>query len=117
MDEAERCHRIAYIAYGQLLTSGTVPAVVAKSGLVTWSAEGPEGNGIGDAARALRGAPGVEMVASFGTALHVSGTDPDALEAATAPWRERGGLVWRRIEPTLEDVFIHLMGSSKDNFA
>jgi len=57
------------------------------------------------------------MVASFGTALHVSGTDPDALEAATAPWRERGGLVWRRIEPTLEDVFIHLMGSSKDNFA
>jgi ABC-2 type transport system ATP-binding protein len=117
MDEAERCHRIAYIAYGQLLTSGTVPAVVARSGLVTWSAEGPEGNGIGDAARALRGTPGVEMVASFGTALHVSGTDPDALEAATAPWRERGGLVWRRIEPTLEDVFIHLMGSSKDNFA
>ena len=114
MDEAERCHRIAYIAYGRLLTTGTVPAVVAGSGLVTWSAEGED---IGDVARALVTKPGVEMVAPFGTVLHVSGTDPDALEAATAPWRERGGLVWRRIEPTLEDVFIHLMGSSKDNFA
>ena len=113
MDEAERCHRIAYIAYGQLLTSGTVPAVVAGSGLVTWAAEGGD---IGPAARALRGTPGVEMVAPFGTVLHVSGTDPDALEAAIAPWRERAGLVWRRIEPTLEDVFIHLMGRTKDNF-
>ena len=113
MDEAERCHRIAYIAYGQLLTSGTVPAVVAGSGLVTWSAEGED---IGDVARALVTKPGVEMVAPFGTVLHVSGTDPDALEAAIAPWRERGGLVWRRIEPTLEDVFIHLMGRTKDNF-
>jgi ABC-2 type transport system ATP-binding protein len=113
MDEAERCHRIAYIAYGRLLTSGTVPAVVAESGLVTWSAEGED---IGDVARALVTKPGVEMVAPFGTVLHVSGTDPDALEAAIAPWRERGGLVWRRIEPTLEDVFIHLMGRTKDNF-
>ena len=81
------------------------------------AAEGAEGNGLGDAARALRGAPGVEMVASFGAALHVSGIDPDALEAAIAPWREKGEAVWRRIEPTLEDVFIHLMGESKDNFA
>ena len=113
MDEAERCHRIAYIAYGRLLTSGTVPAVVAESGLVTWSTEGED---IGDVARALVTKPGVEMVAPFGTVLHVSGTDPDALEAAIAPWRERGGLVWRRIEPTLEDVFIHLMGRTKDNF-
>jgi ABC-2 type transport system ATP-binding protein len=113
MDEAERCHRIAYIAYGRLLTSGTVPAVVAGSGLVTWSAEGED---IGDVARALVTKPGVEMVAPFGTVLHVSGTDPDALEAAIAPWRERGGAVWHRIEPTLEDVFIHLMGRTKDNF-
>ena len=113
MDEAERCHRIAYIAYGRLLTSGTVPAVVAGSGLVTWAAEGGD---IGPAARELPGTPGVEMVAPFGTVLHVSGTNPDALEAAIAPWRERAGLVWRRIEPTLEDVFIHLMGRTKDNF-
>ena len=88
--------------------------MIAGSGLVTWSAKGDD---IGPAARELRDTPGVEMVAPFGNVLHVSGTDPDALEAAIAPWRERGGLVWRRIEPTLEDVFIHLMGRTKDNFA
>jgi ABC-2 type transport system ATP-binding protein len=120
MDEAERCHRIAYIAYGKLLTTGTVPEVVARSGLVTWSAQGRD-EPIGAAARALPGLPGVELVARFGAVLHVSGTDGAALEAAIAPWREQGreraGLAWSRIEPTLEDVFIHLMGGSKDNFA
>ena len=28
MDEAERCHRIAYLAYGRLLTQGTVEEVI-----------------------------------------------------------------------------------------
>ena len=36
MDEAERCHRIAYLAYGHLLARGTVAEVVAASGLSTW---------------------------------------------------------------------------------
>jgi ABC-2 type transport system ATP-binding protein len=33
MDEAERCHEIAYIAYGHLLVHGTVPEVIAQSHL------------------------------------------------------------------------------------
>ena len=114
MDEAERCHRIAYISYGRLLAEGTIREVVAESALVTWQAEGPR---IDAAGAALRGRPGVEMVAPFGTALHVSGTDRAALEAAILPWRDREGLVWREISPSLEDVFIHLMSSSRDNFA
>ncbi len=72
MDEAERCHRIAYISYGRLLTEGTITEVLAQSGLVTWRAEG---QGVDGVARALRGQPGVEMVAPFGSTLHVSGTD------------------------------------------
>jgi ABC-2 type transport system ATP-binding protein len=59
----------------------------------------------------------VDMLAPFGASLHVSGADAGALEAAIAPWRGRPGLAWRRIEPTLEDVFIHLMARAKDNFA
>jgi ABC-2 type transport system ATP-binding protein len=114
MDEAERCHRIAYIAYGKLLTKGTVREVIAGSGLTTWVAEGEETAAV---ARDLQGKPGVEMVAPFGTVLHVSGTDARALDAAVAPWRDRPGLSWHRTEPTLEDVFIHLMGRSKDNFS
>ena len=58
------------------------------------------------------------MLAPFGSALHVSGTDAAALERAIAPWRGgRDGIAWTRIEPTLEDVFIHLMAGAKDNFA
>src|SRR3954454_25405570 len=40
MDEAERCHEIAYIAYGELLAHGTVEAVIAQSHLVTYTVSG-----------------------------------------------------------------------------
>ena len=56
------------------------------------------------------------MVAPFGSALHVSGTDAAALEAAIAPDRGTAGLAWTRGEPSLEDVFIHLMARARDNF-
>jgi ABC-2 type transport system ATP-binding protein len=56
------------------------------------------------------------MVAPFGTSLHVSGRDVAALEASIAPWREKSGLHWQSSHPSLEDVFIELMGRSKDNF-
>jgi ABC-2 type transport system ATP-binding protein len=113
MDEAERCHRIAYIAYGRLLTEGTIDEVVAGSRLVTWQAEG---EGASALATTLLGRPGVEMVAPFGATLHVSGTDAAALETAIAPWREHEGVAWYPIPPTLEDVFIHLMRRAPDNF-
>ena len=120
MDEAERCHRLAYIAYGRLLTQGTALEVVQNSGLATWSVTG---DGITALAKELRGLPGVGMVVPFGVSLHVSGTDPQRLEQAIAPWRDpagpwrgRGELDWRRADPGLEDAFIHLMQQAQDNF-
>src|SRR5205085_8458368 len=44
MDEAERCHEIAYIAYGHLLVHGTVEEVIAKSALTTYSVTGEDLN-------------------------------------------------------------------------
>jgi ABC-2 type transport system ATP-binding protein len=113
MDEAERCHRLAYIAYGRLLSQGTAPEVVHSSGLATWSVTG---DGIADLAKALRGLSGVDMVVPFGVALHVSGTDPQRLEQAIAPWRDRPVFDWQRVAPGLEDAFIHLMQQARDNF-
>ena len=64
----------------------------------------------------LTGKPGIDMVAPFGTSLHVSGRDTAALEAAIAPYRKRKNLDWKALEPSLEDVFIDLMSKAKDNF-
>ena len=110
MDEAERCHDIAYIAYGRLIARGTAEEVIAASKLITLRAEGP---GADRLAPRLMQQPGVEMAAPFGLALHVSGVDRRALEAAVEPFR-KPPLRWSETEPTLEDVFIHLMSRQED---
>ena len=106
MDEAERCHALAYIAYGKLLAHGTAREVIERAGLATWSIEGDD---LMELALELRRLPGVEMVVPFGNALHVSGTDARALEGALAPLMARDDLAVREVAPGLEDVFIHLM--------
>ncbi|MCF3650304.1 ABC transporter ATP-binding protein [Synoicihabitans lomoniglobus] len=113
MDEAERCHRLAYLAYGRLMTQGTVDEVIAEAGLSTWEITGP---GLHDLVGRLRDLPGVEQVVPFGTALHVSGHDAAKLEAALNPLR-RDGQRWRQVPASLEDVFICLMDHSRDNFS
>jgi ABC-2 type transport system ATP-binding protein len=113
MDEAERCHEIAYIAYGNLLTHGTVEEVIAKSALSTYTVTGDDLHVLQDK---LAGKPGIDMVAPFGNSLHVSGRDREVLEATIAPWREDRRFHWQQSEPSLEDVFIELMTRSKDNF-
>jgi len=113
MDEAERCHEIAYIAYGNLLTHGTVENVIAKSALSTYAVTGDDLHLLQDE---LAGRPGIDMVAPFGNSLHVSGRDRAVLEATIAPWREDRRFKWQQSEPSLEDVFIELMTRSKDNF-
>jgi ABC-2 type transport system ATP-binding protein len=109
MDEAERCHRLAYILNGKLLTYGTVAEVVERARLTTWSVTGPDLVGL--AAR-LRERPGVEQAVAFGNEMHVSGSDEHQLDEAIAPFRN-GRYDWRRIQSGLEDVFIHLMDGAR----
>ncbi|MGH6771266.1 MAG: ABC transporter ATP-binding protein [Xanthobacteraceae bacterium] len=116
MDEAERCHEIAYIAYGVLLTHGTVDEVVAGSHLTTYTVSAADSHELAGLGEELARRPGVDMVAPFGSSQHVSGRDEAALEAAIAPDRNRSGLTWTKSEATLEDVFIELMGRAQDNF-
>jgi len=115
MDEAERCHEIAYIAYGELLAHGTVDEVIAGAHLTTYLVTAEDG-ALNPLIEELAGKTGIDMVAPFGTSLHVSGRDQQALEAAIAPYRNRKGLDWRHSAPSLEDVFIDLMGKARDNF-
>jgi ABC-2 type transport system ATP-binding protein len=109
MDEAERCHKLAYILNGRLLAQGSVEEVVAGQALVGWSVAGPD---LASLARDLRALPGVEQVAAFGGRLHVVGRDAQRLDADLAPFRADTRYRWERVQPGLEDVFIHLMRSA-----
>ena len=113
MDEAERCHEIAYIAYGELLAHGTVDEVIKSSNLMTYTVTGEN---LAELATKLSAAPGVDMVAPFGTSLHVSGRDHATLQEAIKPYRVDPALVWHESAPSLEDVFIELMSKARDNF-
>lgn len=112
MDEAERCHKLAYMAYGRLLAQGTAKQIIDSQNLATWSLYGEHLSKLSDR---LRGVPGVDQVAVFGSALHVSGSDHAALEAAVRRADEGMGLRIERIETGLEDVFIYLVSHSSDN--
>jgi ABC-2 type transport system ATP-binding protein len=113
MDEAERCHKLAYISFGKLIAQGTAEEIVASQGLATWAISDGD---LAAIAERLRGEPGIDQIAAFGSRLHVTGRDAAALEAALR--RALAGAPYRA-EPAqtgLEDVFIHLMEQSVDNY-
>ena len=113
MDEAERCHRLAYIAYGRLLATGTPEEVLHLFKLSTWEVSGPPQR-LAELAAALRHRPGVAHVTAFGNTLHVTGEDEARLERSIDEFRQDAELGWRPAHAGLEDVFIHLMESVKD---
>ncbi|MCX7888906.1 MAG: ABC transporter ATP-binding protein [Rhodobacteraceae bacterium] len=114
MDEAERCHTIAYISFGRLVTQGSVAEVIRDAGLTTLVLEGP---GAAQAAGRLRGAPGVDQVAHYGNALHVIGRDGPAMRQAAEAAAAATGCSLREADSSLEDVFIQLMGEAQDNMS
>lgn len=113
MDEAIQCDNIAYIAYGKKLIDGPAKSIPAMVGLHTWRVEGPE---LASLSTALTGLDGVEQVARFGSALHVSGTDVGRLEKSAEPFMKDKRYQWTSQPAGLEEVFIHLMSGSTDNF-
>jgi ABC-2 type transport system ATP-binding protein len=113
MDEAERCHRLAYLAYGKLLARGTLAEVLAAAKLFTWTVSGPD---LRELATKLRERDGVEQVVAFGNMLHVSGRDQVKLQTAIAGVRDPRH-AWAPTKSGLEDVFISLMDQAEDNFA
>ncbi|MXN76648.1 ATP-binding cassette domain-containing protein [Burkholderia sp. 4701] len=107
MDEAERCHKLAYIADGALLAQGTSAEIVASQGLATWAITGEH---LTELSARLRTMPGVDQTVVFGSALHVSGRDRRALDASVTQVAADAVLQVARIDTSLEDVFIFMMG-------
>ncbi|ATQ73741.1 multidrug ABC transporter ATP-binding protein [Massilia violaceinigra] len=114
MDEAERCHKLAYLSYGKLLVQGTVDEVIASQDLSTWVLHGGAMAGV---AQALRGSPGVHQIIIFGNSLHVIGEQGDTLAHTLAELHGRMAFRYEQIATGLEDTFIYLMKRAEDNFA
>jgi ABC-2 type transport system ATP-binding protein len=113
MDEAERCHRLAYIAYGNLLASGTSGEIIAAQRLSTWVVTGLDAH---LHTESLRNLPGAEQVTTFGTTLHVSGKDAELLGLSIEQFGLKHRLMIERGTSSLEDAFIHMMRDARDQF-
>ena len=113
MDEASRCHKLAYIAYGKLLAQGSAAEVIAGQHLSSWAIYGDR---LIELQETLRGQPGVEQTVTFGSVLHVSGSDAAALQRTVEATVAARKLRAEKIDTGLEDVFIYMMSRSADNF-
>ena len=112
MDEAERCHEIAYIAYGELLAQGTVDEVIAQcASRRPIRSRGPD---TAELAAELEARPASTWSRRSARACMSAAATPRALDAATR-LRGDGRRTLDAGEPTLEDVFIDLMSQAKDN--
>jgi ABC-2 type transport system ATP-binding protein len=111
MDEAERCHRLAFIFGGSLLDVGTPDEIVARRGLRVAELDVDRAH---DAAEGLRALPEVEEVAHYGHALRVAtrgGVDPvtfvrERLSAQGIAVRSA-----REARATVEDAFVAMVRS------
>ena len=111
MDEAERCHQLAYILYGRLLVQGTAAEVIASQSLTTWEVSGGDLPALADRCAVFRRS---SRSLHSATRCTSADRDRDALGSALAPLMNEAGHEWRQVEPGLEDVFIHLMRDADD---
>ncbi len=112
MDEAERCHSIAYVAYGKLLSCGTSRELLDRFPIKMYSVSLKPGlvpSLLTRIAQRIEGQPNVDVVIPFGNNLHVGGVHAALLDEAVAPWRHDPVLVWSEVDASLEDLFILLM--------
>jgi ABC-2 type transport system ATP-binding protein len=110
MDEAERCHRLAFIFRGELLATGTPYDVVEGRHLKVIELE-IGGNTI-EAAKLLRAAEGVEEVNHFGHVIRVAlrnSLDPQGIVRHAL---EPQGFAIQRLQltrATVEDAFVSMV--------
>jgi len=114
MDEAVQCDFIAYIAYGRKLIDAPSDEIASRVGLHTWRIEG---KGLQPIQDELEGAEGVDQIARFGSAMHVSGKNEAALKTAVMRYSGNAGIIVSEAKTGLEEAFIYLMTGAEDNFS
>jgi ABC-2 type transport system ATP-binding protein len=112
MDEAERCHQIAYIAYGNLLVQGSVDEVIKQQRLITWAVRGEK---LSRLEQQLIQLPGIEHTTLLGNVLHVTGSDPLLLKQSLARFHQDYRLA--QVDTGLEDIFARLIKQHQQSTA
>ena len=112
LDEAERCNRLALIHQGKLLACGTpdeVKKLMRGTILEIRSARPRQVRAV------LREQLAGEPVGLFGDRVHLVSSDPEASARRAESVLTAAGLPFegiRSIEPSLEDVFVSVLGQS-----
>ena len=112
MDEAERCHRLAFIFRGTLLDVGTPEDIVARRRLR--GAEIVSGHGR-EAAERLRADPAVDEVAHYGNVLRLvtrDDTDPELVVRRVLTGEFAPESV-RPVRVGVEDAFVSMVRSEE----
>ncbi len=112
LDEAEYCRRVGLMVDGRLVALDT-PAALKR----TWVPDRVlhvRGQGVGGAAPALRAVAAVRSVVPFGAGLHLrvdpAAPDPRGDVAAALAGAGAGDVTVEVAEPSLEDVFLAVVG-------
>ncbi len=112
MDEAERCHRLAFIFRGRVLDIGTPAEVVERRdlGVVELEVERAQ-----EAAELLRATPKVDAVAHYGHVLRVAtrGANAEQITRDALAARDIGIHTIRTSRPTVEDAFVAMVGDEQ----
>lgn len=111
LDEAEYCTRIGFLYFGRLVAIGS-PGDLKKREMSNTILE-VETSSATEAMTVLGAEKEwIEDMSMFGREIHLSVPDPDLAEEKIAPLLSSNGIRAiriQRIEPSLEDVFIHLI--------
>ncbi len=114
MDEAEYCNRIALINRGRLIALGT-PQQLKRGSIDGDLLSVERDEGVAGAIELIAQAPGVRDAAVFGNSLHVVVDDAVRRGPELVAWlagRGMQGAAVRRIEASMEDSFVHLVGAA-----
>lgn len=105
MDEAERCHKVAYLSYGRLLANGTIASIIASQNLITMRTSGA---GLTLLESQLQRLPDIEQTVIFGNQLYITSRDDAKLKSALFAFTQQG-YEFCKVDTNLEDAFTYLM--------
>jgi ABC-2 type transport system ATP-binding protein len=109
MDEAERCHRLAFIFRGVVLDLGTPEEIVSRRRLRIAELELDRAV---EAAAVLRRTGGIAEIAHYGDVLRISAVDADPIALARAALEAADGFAIdraREVRVSVEDAFVHMV--------